>query len=111
MCDFPLAPGVDRYLVRAEIDRTMNGAVAELGERVVRLTYVVEPDHSGDVALFFRVVIPDRDAEPGKLPAATEVIRETIESRVRPHARWGLLAYYSYRSKQEWGRMGDRGWK
>ena len=93
-----IARGVAR---QAELAKAIEEIKPMLGTDVVRLTYKLEEDWSGDPSIFFRVVLSDQASSRSEMLAATRRIESLIVEHLRPLEEWGLLHYFNYRSPAE----------
>jgi hypothetical protein len=90
-----------RVVQEQMLSKGVSRAVRKLGRKIVRLRYSVREDWSGDPAIYFRVVIPDAAAKEERLSDTTEHISSVVTDEVRPYENWGLIPYFSFRSKSE----------
>jgi len=86
---------------QAELAKAIEEIKPLLGPDVVRLTYKLEEDWSGDPSIFFRVVLSDRASRRSEILAATRRVEDLMVDHMRPLEEWGLLPYYNYRSPTE----------
>ncbi|HTU48026.1 MAG TPA: hypothetical protein VMF91_23405 [Bryobacteraceae bacterium] len=93
-----------------ELAKSVDRAIARLGNRIVHLSYSLGEDWTGEPSVFFRVVIPDAAAQEDKLVDVTNGIRSVVDDIVRPFENWGLLSYFSFRSKSEQNSRNDPEW-
>jgi hypothetical protein len=95
---------------QAELEQAIHEIEPMLGPNVVRLRYSLEKDWSGDPAIFFRIVIPDRVSR-GELALRTaRQIEETLMQHLEPLEEWGVLAYFSYSNESEQAARHDKEW-
>ena len=85
-------------------------AIGKLGKDVVRVNYTFETDSTGDAAIFFRIVLTDAASREDKLTQVTSRIRTILYDELRPQENWGLLAYFTFRSKSEQEKLNDPAW-
>jgi hypothetical protein len=93
-----------------ELKKSIDRAIARLGNRIVHLNYSLGEDWAGEPALFFRIVIPDAAAHSDNLVGVTNGIRSIADDIVRPFENWGLLSYFSFRSRSEQQSRNDPEW-
>lgn len=86
---------------QAELAKAVEEIQPLLGPDVVRMTYKLDEDWSGDSSIYFRVVLSDRASQRSELLAATSRISSTVVDQLRPLEEWGLLPYFNYRSRTE----------
>jgi hypothetical protein len=94
---------------QAQIDEVVAEAVKELGPMVVRVRHNVGEDWTGDPAIFFRVVLPDRECRGKRLNKATTRIRELLRDKF-DSLELGRFAYFSFRSETEALEMPEEEW-
>ena len=88
---------------RLQLDDVVREAAKALGPEVVRMKHYVGVDTSGDLAVYFRIVLADWAVEPGVFGDIIVSIQSTLFKLVRPYEDWGLGAYISFRSESEQG--------
>ena len=79
-------------------------------EAVVRVNYNLGTDSTGEPSIFFRIVLTDAASKEDKLAQVTDRIAMILFDGVRPHENWGLLPYFSFRSKSEQEELNDPDW-
>jgi hypothetical protein len=84
-------------------------AVRKLGKEAVRVNYSLGTDSTGEPSIFFRIVLTDVASREDKLPAVTGRIATVLEE-IRPYENWGLVPYFSFRSKSEQEKRNDPEW-
>jgi hypothetical protein len=84
--------------------------IRKLGNEVVRVNYSLGSDSTGEPAIFFRVVLTDAASREDKLAEVTGRIARILFDEVRPYENWGLLPYFSFRSKSEQKARNDPEW-
>ena len=89
-----------------EVSRT----VRKLGKDVVRVNYNIGADSTGEPSIFFRVVLTDAASREDRLAEVTGRIAGILFDEIRPYENWGLLSYFSFRSKSEQERRNDPEW-
>lgn len=85
-------------------------AIRKLGKEVVRVRYNLGTDSTGEPSIFFRIVLADAASREDKLAAVTGRIATILFDEIRPHEQWGLLPYFSFRSKSEQEKRNDPEW-
>lgn len=85
-------------------------AIRKLPKEVVRVNYNLGTDSTGEPAIFFRIVLTDAASREDKLAQVTDRIAMILFDGVRPHENWGLLPYFSFRSKSEQDERNDPEW-
>jgi hypothetical protein len=88
----------------AELIKDLN-ALAPFPPGVANLRYTVENDWTGDPAIFFWVTLLDDAARPPILLQTSRNLKDYVVRRIDPVGRWGLLPYFSFRSKSEQDRL------
>lgn len=87
----------------AEVER-------QLKDRAVRVRYSLGEDWSGEPAVFFRIVLPDRLAQRNVLLGTATAIRNSIEEYLQPAGRWGVHPYFDFRSESEDAQLKEPAW-
>ena len=78
---------------------------------VVRIRYSLTIDSTGSPAIFFRVLLSDRASRPDRLYETTERITARILEIVQPQERFGMEAYFNFRSESEQAKLHDAAWE
>jgi hypothetical protein len=81
-----------------------------LKPQVVRIRHYFDDDASGEIAVFFLIVLSDEASELDTLRKTTSRIEEEIEQRIQPLRRWQVFPYFSYRSESEQAKMKSPAW-
>lgn len=109
MVAMPIIPS--GLIHRAQVDREIAKAVRKLRKSdVVRVYHSIEADWSGEPAIYFRIVLTDPASVESNLMAVTSRITATLSDELRPYENWGLIPYFSFRSKSENAARNDPGW-
>jgi hypothetical protein len=82
-----------------------------LAPDVVRIRYALAIDSTGSAAIFFRVLLSDRASRPDRLYETTERITARILEIVEPQERFGVEAYFNFRSESEQANLHDAAWE
>jgi len=69
------------------------------------------PDAIGEDAIFFRVLLSDRATREDKLFETTQRIKHKILDIVNPREKYGLEAYFTYRSVSEQAELKEAAWE
>jgi hypothetical protein len=85
-------------------------AIRKLGKEVVRVSYSMGTDSTGELSIFFRIVLADAASSEDKLAEVTSRIAAILFDEIRPQENWGLLPYFSFRSKSEQEKRNDPEW-
>lgn len=83
--------------VRLVVERSTKA----LGSKVVRILHSFKFDHSGDDAIFFRVVLPDSLCGKEKLYPATRDVERVVREEIAYFNDFERLTYFNYRSETE----------
>jgi len=96
--------------MKPQIDPIVTEALKELSPSVRHIRYEIRPDGSGDLALFFRVVLSDKASR-------TRASRLSVMGRVRDQIcrrvfvpDLGLFPVFLFRSESEQAKMKDPAW-
>jgi hypothetical protein len=102
---------VPRALVdQAEIQRAVRRAERDLARDVVRIMYSFGTDWTGEVSLFFRVLLADRASAPSRLRQNTKRITDAISRAVKAE-ELGVQTYFNFRSKSEQEKLREPFWE
>ena len=85
-------------------------AAGALAPDVVRIRYALTPDSTGASAIFFRILLSDRASRPDRLYERTERITARILAIVQPVEKFGMEAYFNFRSESEQAELRDAAW-
>ena len=86
-------------------------AADALAPDVVRIRYALTIDSTGSAAIFFRILLSDRASRPDRLYKTTERITAKILEIVQPQERFGMEAYFNFRSESEQAKLHDAAWE
>jgi hypothetical protein len=103
----PMLP--TRVVQKTQLDNIIAKAIRKLGKEAVRVNYNLGTDSTGEPSIFFRIVLTDAASREDKLAEVTSRIA-TILDEIRPQENWGLLSYFSFRSKSEQKKLNDPDW-
>jgi hypothetical protein len=85
-------------------------AIRKLGKETVRVNYSMGTDSTGEPSIFFRIVLTEAASREDKLAEVTGRIETMLLDELHPQENWGLLAYFSFRSKSEQEQRNDPEW-
>jgi hypothetical protein len=85
-------------------------SIRKLGKEVIRVNYILGTDSTGEPSIFFRIVLTDAASREDKLAEVTGRIETILFDAIRPYENWGLLPYFSFRSKSEQQKRNDPEW-
>jgi len=94
---------------KTQLDTVIAKAIRKLGKETVRVNYSLGTDSTGEPSIFFRIVLTDAASREDRLAEVTSRI-STILDEIRPQENWGLLSYFSFRSKSEQEKRDDPDW-
>jgi hypothetical protein len=103
----PIVPS--GFVNQTQLANEVNRAIRKLGKDVVRARYSIGTDWSGDPAIYFRIVLSDAASREGTLLDVTGRIEKILEE-FRPYEDWGVIPYFSYRSKSEQAMRNEPEW-
>ena len=95
---------------RTQLADEIAKAIRKLGKDAVRVSYSMETDSTGEPSIFFRIVLTDAASREDRLADVTGRIATILFDEIRPHENWGLLPYFSFRSKSEQEKRNDPEW-
>jgi hypothetical protein len=76
----------------------------------VHVAFKIGEDHTGDPALYFRIVLTDAAAAIDRLGEVADRVRTTLWESLHPLENWGLILYCSFRSYSEQQQLDDPEW-
>jgi len=95
---------------RTQLADEIAKAIRKLGQEAVRVSYSMGTDSTGEPSIFFRIVLTDAASREDKLTEVTSRIAAILFDEIRPQENWGLLTYFSFRSKSEQEKRNDPEW-
>lgn len=98
------------FVKQNELAKAIDEIRPTLHPDVVRLTYVLGEDWSGDAAISFRLVLADEVGERIRRGETVQYLRDAITRKLKPLEEWGLLPYFSIRTESEQARSSDDTW-
>jgi hypothetical protein len=98
------------FVNQAQLGNEIMNVVGKLGNEVVRVKYSLGTDSSGEPSIFFRIVLSDAASREDGLADVTGRIATILFDEIRPYENWGLLPYFSFRSKSEQAIRNDPEW-
>lgn len=63
--------------------------------------YDIGEDWDGDPCINFMVILSDEASSRQNLHGVATAVRNLVDERVQPFARFGLIAYFRFRSQSE----------
>jgi hypothetical protein len=105
----PLVPSgiVNQRQVAAAVQR----AADSLAPDVVRIRHAVTLDSTGAAAIFFRILLSDQASREDRLYETTQRISRRILDIVKPMEKFGMEAYFNFRSASEQAKLKDLVWE
>ena len=104
------ADGPDRFCHQTQLTDKVAEAIRKLPEEAVRVTYAFGTDSTGEPSIYFRIVLTDGASREEKLADVTAKITTILFDELRPYENWGLLPYFTFRSKSEQEKRNDPEW-
>ena len=95
---------------KTQLDSVIAKAIRKLGKETVRVNYSFGEDSTGEPSIFFRVLLTDAASREDKLLGTIGRIEKILIDEIRPQENWGLLSYFSFRSKSEQEGRNDPEW-
>jgi hypothetical protein len=95
---------------KTQLDSAIAKAIRKLGKETVRVNYSFGTDSTGEPSIFFRIILTDAASREDKLAEVTSRISRVLFDEIRPQENWGLLSYFSFRSKSEQEKRNDPEW-
>ena len=85
-------------------------AIRKLGKDAVGVNYSLGTDSTGEPLIFFRIVLTDAASREDTLAEVTGRIATILFDEIRPYENWGLVPYFSFRSKSEQEKLNHPDW-
>ena len=98
------------FVHQAQLANEIVKAIRKLGKEVVRVSYSLGTDSTGEPSLFFRIVLTNAASREDELAEVTGRIEATLFDELRPYENWVLIPYFSFRSKSEQEKRTDPEW-
>ncbi len=98
------------FVDRQAFDAEVREVERELAGDVIRISYDLDHDSTGDPAVHFRIVLPDDAFQQDRLFTATQDVSDAIEYKLQPIGRWGVNPYFRYRSKTTYETSPEPAW-
>jgi hypothetical protein len=92
-----------------KIASAADAVAKELSPHVRRIRFDIAQDWSGDLAIFFRVLLSDEASERAHLRDITGLVEEHLDRHLN-FVSLGLQAYFNFRSQSEQARMLEPAW-
>jgi hypothetical protein len=94
-----------------QIKVAVQEAVDGLAPEVLRIRYSLGMDSTGLESIFFRVLLSDQASREDRLYETTQRIRTKILNIVNPVEKFGMEAYFNFRSASEQAQLRDLAWE
>ena len=104
----PIVPS--GFVNQAQLASEVAKAIPKLGREVVRVRHSIGEDTSGEPSIFFRIVLSDAASREDTLADVTGRIATVLFKEIRPYENWGLIPYFSFRSKSEQAKRNEPEW-
>ncbi len=95
---------------QSQLTKIVDQSIRKLGKEAVRVNFNIGEDTGGDPSIFFRIVLTDSASAEATLWDVTNRIEAKLNQEIHPLENWGLIPYYSYRSKSEQAKRNDPEW-
>ena len=95
---------------QGQLDTEIKSAIRRLGPEAALVSYSLGADSTGEPSVFFRIVLTDAAAREEMLADVTGRIATLLFDELRPMERWGLHAYFNFRSYAEHRSRNDPEW-
>ena len=104
-------PSVPAGLVhQGQLASRIAKAIRKLGKEVVRANYSIAEDSTGELAIYFRILLTDAASKQARLAQVAPRIEKILDEEIRPQENFGLLSYFTFRSKAEQDQLKDPAW-
>ncbi len=94
---------------QGQLDAEIKSAIGKLGPEAARVSYGLGADSTGEPSVFFRIVLTDAAAKEEALADVTGRITTLLFDELLP-MKWGLHAYFNFRSYSEYQSRNDPEW-
>ncbi len=98
------------FVHQTRLDAAVAKAVRKLGKDAIRVRHSFGTDSTGEPAVYFRIVLTDAASREDRLAASVNRISDALIEELRPREDWGLIPYFSFRSKSEQTECSDPDW-
>jgi hypothetical protein len=105
----PVAPS--GVVNQRQIATAVRKAARALAPDVVRIRYSLTFDSTGSEAIFFRILLSGRASKPDHLYQTAQRITAKILRTVDPRERFGIEAYFNFRSESEQAELREASWE
>jgi hypothetical protein len=96
---------------QAQLAAAVGNAVAKLDSNEVRLVrYSVGVDSTGEITIFFRILLTDYASQEALLGDVTTRVATILFDEIKPFDNWGVLPEFSFRSESEQRSHFDAAW-
>ena len=94
---------------QGQLDAEIKSAIRKLGPEAAQVSYGLGADSTGEPSVFFRIVLTDAAAKEEALADVTGRITTLLFDELLP-MKWGLHAYFNFRSYSEYQSRNDPEW-
>ena len=94
---------------QAQFAKGVAAVEREFRRDVVRIRYQIGNDWSGDLAIYFRILLSDDASRENRLYAIAAKISDRLVEKLRVD-ELGLLPYFNFRSESEQAELQDEVW-
>ena len=94
---------------QGQLDAEIKTAIRKLGPEAAQVSYGLGADSTGEPSVFFRIVLTDAAAKEEALADVTGRITTLLFDELLP-MKWGLHAYFNFRSYSEYQSRNDPEW-
>jgi hypothetical protein len=98
------------FVHQTQLANEIAKAIRKLGKDAVRVNFSLGADSTGEPSIFFRIVLTDAASREDKLAEVTGRMATILFDEIRPQENWGLLPYFTFRSKSEQEKRSDPEW-
>jgi hypothetical protein len=93
------------FVHQARFDAAIARVAQSLAPQVVSIIPELGNDWTGEPAVFFMVILADAFSGRDRLLDIINRVSETLEQKVQPLERWGVLPYFNFRSQSEQAKL------
>ena len=96
---------------QAQLAAAVRNAEAKLDPTEVRLVrYSVGVDSTGEITIFFRILLTDYASQETRLGDVTTRVETILFDEIKPFDNWGVLPEFTFRSESEQRTRFDAAW-
>ena len=95
------------YTHQARFRAAVERVAKSFAPHVVDIVTTFEDDWTGEPAVFLMVILDDADAGRDQLLRLAKQVKDAIDERVEPMEKWGVFAYFNFRTVSEQAQLDE----